>query len=471
MAQARIAAGTSSFGATTIIGPTARGLLPATAALVALVVTGVLPLFPALLAWLLAACVGYGLALRRRQRIERAGAYLDTLIEGGDPGPVPEHMLLDEGGLYHALPRLRRALAERRRLADMSLVGDLLQTVIDGIDDPLIVVDARRRIVRANGYARELLPGAGIDTPLINSLRDPALIAAVDASLTGGTSSQIFLALNATPPRAFAARVVPLQAGPLGHTAVLSLRERTEAVQIERMRSDFVANASHELRTPLTAIRGFIETLQGPARDDRDARERFLAIMAREAERMGRLVDDLLSLSRIELAEHQLPRERVDIGVLIGRVIDSLAPLSERRDITLTLEPPETWPPVMGDADQLFQVFQNLVENAIIYGGSGKTVTINGRIEQTAPHDAGPLSGTPALALTVSDQGEGIPEAIIPRITERFFRADHPRSRREGGTGLGLAIVKHVLRRHRGHLAIRSIEHEGSRFTAYLPLG
>ncbi|WGF88860.1 ATP-binding protein [Marinivivus vitaminiproducens] len=465
-----MATGTSSFGSSTVLGPAARSLLPATAALAALVVTGLLPAFPAFLGWILASCVSYALALRRRRRIDLASAYLDALIDGRDPGPPPEHNLLDEGGLYHALPRLRRTLAERRRLADMGLVADLLQTVIDGIDDPLIVIDARRRIVRANGYARELFPAAAVDAPLINSLRDPSLIAAVDASLAGGTSSQLFLSLKATPPRAFAARVVPLQAGPLGHTAVLSLRERTEAVQIERMRSDFVANASHEIRTPLTAIRGFIETLQGPARDDKRARERFLAIMAQEAERMGRLVDDLLSLSRIELAEHQVPRERVDIGMLIGRVVDSLIPAADRRDVRLALNPPDVWPPVVGDADQLFQVFQNLVENAIIHGGSGKTVTVDGRIEQASPHDAGPLSGTRALAVTVSDQGEGIPEAIIPRVTERFFRADNPRSRKEGGTGLGLAIVKHVLRRHRGHLAIRSTLGEGSQFTAYLPL-
>ena len=451
-----------------IVRPLLRNLLPATASLVVLYFAEVVPPAPLVVAWLLAFVLALSLALLRQRRIQEAGAYLEALLEGRDPGPFLEDTLLDDGGLYRALPRLRRAFEERRERAESTLAHRLIEAVLDGVDDPLFLVDAKRRIAHVNAPARALFAGAKAGAPLVNALRDPALGAAVEAALAG-TSSQVTLQLAGPPVRAFAVAIRPLDAGPVGRGVLVALRERTEQVQIERMRSDFVANASHEIRTPLAAIRGFVETLQGPARDDPAARERFLAIMAGQTERMGRLVDDLLSLSRIELAEHQPPRERIAPGPILVRVVDSLEPLATRREAALPLDLPESLPKIVGDADQVAEVFTNVIENALMYG-AGAPVRVEARVEASAPPGAGPLTGRPALAVSVIDKGEGIPAELIPRLTERFFRVDKARARREGGTGLGLAIVKHILRRHQGHLAVSSVLGEGSRFTIYLPL-
>jgi two-component system phosphate regulon sensor histidine kinase PhoR len=239
-------------------------------------------------------------------------------------------------------------------------------------------------------------------------------------------------------------------------------------VLIERMRSDFVANASHEIRTPLAAIHGLIETLQGPARDDAAAREAFLDTMAQETARMTRLVDDLLSLSRIELAAHQPPTERCDVDRVLARVVDRMRPLAAKRRVRLEYVDGEALPPVLADGDQLHQLFVNLIDNAIKYGG-GKPVRIETEARAAAPADAGGVSGRPCVVVSVVDSGDGIAAEHIPRLTERFYRVDKARSRGQGGTGLGLAIVKHIVRRHGGHLAIASQLGKGSRFTVYLP--
>ncbi len=227
------------------------------------------------------------------------------------------------------------------------------------------------------------------------------------------------------------------------------------------MRADFVANASHELRTPLSSLMGFIETLRGPARDDAAARERFLGIMQQQAERMSRLVNDLLSLSRIELDEHVPPTGRVAVGPLLQSVADALELKAQRKGQRLELDLAPDLPPVVGDLDQLYQVFQNLVSNAINYGRQGGVVGLSAR-------SAGDGRRT-SLVVTVRDQGEGIAREHLPRLTERFYRVDPARSRAVGGTGLGLAIVKHIVSRHRGRLEIDSEVGRGSVFTVFLP--
>jgi two-component system phosphate regulon sensor histidine kinase PhoR len=267
----------------------------------------------------------------------------------------------------------------------------------------------------------------------------------------------------------FAARVEPVAFGGGERGVLLAFREQTEQVMIERMRSDFVANASHEIKTPLASIIGFVETLRGPARDDPEAREMFLATMAEEAGRMSRLVDDLLSLSQIEVAESRRPEDRLDLGELLPRVADALQPVADRRGIAIELDLEPSLPLVRGDRDQLHQLFGNLVDNALKYGASGRLVRIEAALCPAAPPEAGPLSGRPAVRVAVVDFGEGIPPEHIPRLTERFYRIDKAGSRRVGGTGLGLAIVKHILRRHAGQLAIQSEPGRGSRFTVYLP--
>jgi two-component system phosphate regulon sensor histidine kinase PhoR len=245
---------------------------------------------------------------------------------------------------------------------------------------------------------------------------------------------------------------------------LLVLSDRTRERAVERTRADFVANASHELRTPLASLVGFIDTLRGPARDDEAARTRFLDIMAEQAARMNRLIDDLLSLSRIELTEHQPPAKRVDLFDAVTRMLAAFEIRIRERGVTMCLDADENVPDVLGDGDQLEQVLQNLLDNALKYGREGGTVTVSLR---RAAGEKWPAR--PGLVLSVSDDGPGIPKAQLPRLTERFYRVDSSRSRSIGGTGLGLAIAKHVVNRHRGILMIESEEGQGATFSVWLP--
>ena len=220
------------------------------------------------------------------------------------------------------------------------------------------------------------------------------------------------------------------------------------------MRSDFVANASHELRTPLASLRGFLETLQGPARNDPKAQERFIGIMLDQANRMSRLVDDLLSLSRLEMKAHLAPEDQVDLSALLGHVRDSLQPLAEEMGVEIHLALPESPALVQGDRDELVQVFENLISNACKYGQEGKRVDV---VAKSTP-------GQP-VEVSVIDYGPGIPVEHVPRLTERFYRVSVADSRSKKGTGLGLAIVKHILTRHRARLIIQSEPGERTEFT------
>ena len=229
------------------------------------------------------------------------------------------------------------------------------------------------------------------------------------------------------------------------------------------MRADFVANASHELRTPLASLKGYVETLQGKAKDDAEARARFLKIMEEQAERMSRLVDDLLSLSRVEMREHLPPSDDVDLGPILREVAQALEPVATRAGITLNLAAGEGEMVVRGDADELTQVFQNLIHNAIKYSDTG------GKVEIVLRREPATSGRPPGLRVDVVDDGPGIPPQHLPRLTERFYRVNAAASRQKGGTGLGLAIVKHILNRHRGELVISSKLDQGSTFSVLLP--
>jgi two-component system phosphate regulon sensor histidine kinase PhoR len=244
----------------------------------------------------------------------------------------------------------------------------------------------------------------------------------------------------------------------------LSFENAMDSVQAEQMRSDFVANVSHELRTPLTSVMGFIETLRGSARDDVKARERFLAVMAGEAGRMNRLIGDLLSLSGVEADERVRPTSKIYLRDILQTVLSNIAPVARDNRVTLHCDLKQAPLHVIGDGDQLIQVFTNLIENAIKYGGMDQTVEITASI---SAHD--PVLRGPAIEIRVSDHGPGIDPIHLPRLTERFYRADSHRSREIGGTGLGLAIVKHIMNRHRGRLKIASQLEQGSQFTVVLP--
>ena len=253
--------------------------------------------------------------------------------------------------------------------------------------------------------------------------------------------------------------------GPGKHWALIVLHDVTQSRRAEQTRADFVANVSHELRSPLAALIGFIETIDGPARNDPEARSRFLNIMQREADRMSRLINDLLSLSKVEINEHILPTKQVEINTVIRQVVELLGVKARDRNMSLMLCVDDLNAVVQGDPDELNQVFQNLVDNAIKYGREGTEINIV--IKRV---DRVPDTNRPGVAVSIEDRGDGIPPEQLPRLTERFYRVDKARSRDMGGTGLGLAIVKHIVNRHRGKLSIRSREKIGSTFTITLPV-
>jgi len=342
---------------------------------------------------------------------------------------------------------------------------EAIQQVLTALQPPAIFIDSQSRIAVCNPAAQALLGPGATGRHYVSILRQPLILDAIELVLRGGAPLRAnFIGHGAGRETIWIANAAPLTLG--GQTGVLvSFEDTTATLEAGQMRRDFVANVSHELRTPLTALIGFIETLRGAARDDKVARERFLGIMAREATRMNRLVQDLLSLSRVESEERMRPTDQLSPGDLLRSVLLSLAPLVEERGVTLVLTGAEGLPRIVGDSDQLRQVFNNLIENAVKYGGDGKVVTIEARLVEREPS-----MRVSAVQIDVSDQGIGIDPLHIPRLTERFYRVDSHRSREMGGTGLGLAIVKHIVNRHRGRLRISSVAGQGSTFSVLLPL-
>lgn len=417
----------------------------------------------------LAAVMGAALALAwwRAAETERFTAWLGEVLHRRSTMAPPEF----EGPLAEFAGPARELAV---RLHDHALLLGTqtarLRTIVTSLPDPILIVDRGQVIRMANPAADRTFGLALADVPLGRALRDPGVLAAVNAALSAGAASNVSFSPTVDRVKHFAARVVPVQMAEGEPGALLALREQTEQVLIERMRSDFVANASHEIRTPLAAIVGVTETLRGPARDDAKARAMFLDLLASEAARLQRLVEDLLSLSRAELSAHQPPEGSVDVTDIVGEVVARMRPLAERARVDLQALIADQLPAVPGDADQLQQLIGNLIDNAIKYSGPGKAVVVTVQRQEAADASAGPLSGRPCLVIRVADEGEGIAAEHIPRLTERFYRVDKARSRRVGGTGLGLAIVKHIIRRHQGHMSIESEPGRGSRFSVLLPL-
>jgi two-component system phosphate regulon sensor histidine kinase PhoR len=369
-------------------------------------------------------------------------------------------------GAVLAAPRREGTGARAREgAADGAAISGETRALLETMDEPLIVLDRGGRILLANDAARTLV-GADSERKHISSvLRTPELLQAISRVTGGGPSESVEFTFFVPVERHFRAYIAPVTRsdGAAGSLLLIQVHDLTAMRRAEAMRVDFVANASHELRTPLASVSGFIDTLRGHARNDPQARDRFLDIMAEEAGRMRRLIDNLLSLTRIELNEHNPPSARVDLVTVVRDAATALAPLAQSDGITIQL--PDNAPmPVIGDRDDLVQVFQNLIHNAIKYGRDNGTVRISfGRSQghtRNAPDD---------IFASVQDDGEGIPREAIPRLTERFYRVDVKRSRERGGTGLGLAIVKHILNRHRGRLQIESTPGVGSTFTVFLP--
>ena len=339
-----------------------------------------------------------------------------------------------------------------------------LKVVVLALPIPVIGIDARRRVTVINPPGEILLGGNLEGRHIATVLRQPAIQDAVDGVLAGAKKSEAsFQQIENGVQTNWRVSVAAAPVGGPGG-AILAFEDETPSLTAGAMRRDFVANVSHELKTPLTAIIGFIETLQGPARDDPDARDRFLATMAREASRMNRLTHDLLSLSRVEQEERKRPSTLVSLVEVAQAAVTVMEPTAEGNRVVLRTDFAGGLPPVRGDADQLAQVLSNLIENAIKYGGSGGSVDI--ALDRVG-HDARLLG--PAQRIAVRDTGEGIAPQHLARLTERFYRVDSHRSRAIGGTGLGLAIAKHIANRHRGRLDIQSKLGDGSSFSIVLP--
>jgi two-component system phosphate regulon sensor histidine kinase PhoR len=361
-----------------------------------------------------------------------------------------------------------RTGAENDRLAQPVAVaeraGDPLRAVVAGLPDPVIALDRDGRVLALNERARALAPALRQGEPVSLALRMPELIEAIGRASARGEEQRIEYSERGPLERWFETIVMPVKREPglsKPDLVLMTFHDLTPLRRVEEMRADFVANASHELRTPLAALSGFIETLQGSARDDAKARERFLAIMQEQARRMARLIDDLLSLSRIELNAHRRPDTPVDLVPIVGQVVDGLETLARDRGVTVNIEAANALT-VLGDRDEMVRLFENLIENALKYGAAGKRVDI-----KLAPGASS--EGEPEAQVDVRDYGPGIAPEHLPRLTERFYRVDVKESRVQGGTGLGLALVKHILNRHRGRLTIESAPGAGATFTVHLP--
>jgi len=331
------------------------------------------------------------------------------------------------------------------------------RSLAEAVDDPLIVFDRAGTAVHVNEAARTAFGAIAPGLSLLMKFRTPEMQSAIERVRSGAAPSEVVDYAERVPmERVYRATVSAIGRG-TGLNVVV-FKDQSEARRIDRMRADFIANASHELRTPLASISGFVETLRGPARNDAVARDNFLQIMQNQTARMARLIDDLLSLSRLEMKPYLPPGVMVDVRQVVESVIDSLAPLARESGVVVERSLGDRPIEARGDRDELFQVFENLLENACKYGQAGGRVVVSVDKAEDAE-----------VAVTIRDFGPGIPEEHIPRVTERFYRVDVDNSRAQKGTGLGLAIVKHIMTRHNGRLTIRSKPGEGAAFTVHLP--
>jgi two-component system phosphate regulon sensor histidine kinase PhoR len=346
-------------------------------------------------------------------------------------------------------------------------VGDpLIEAVLAGLPDPVVALDRRGDVIALNARAIAVAPALRPGEPVSLGLRVPEVLEAIRRARASGTAQRVEFSERVPLDRWYEVIVTPISSPGVAANpglVLLAFHDLTPLRRVEEMRADFVANASHELRTPLAALSGFIDTLRGSAREDPAARERFLPIMQAQADRMARLIDDLLSLSRIELNAHLRPDKQVDVGAIVRQVADSLQTLARDRNVEVKTSGASAPLLVPGDRDELIRVFENLVENALKYAASGKRVDIALSVGDGS-------DGKREARIAVRDRGPGIAPEHLPRLTERFYRVDVSESRAQGGTGLGLALVKHILNRHGGRLTIESSPGQGATFTVHLPI-
>src|SRR3954465_15136557 len=340
-----------------------------------------------------------------------------------------------------------------------------VSAIVAGMPDPAGLLDRAGRVIHLNAPAAPLAPALRKNDLAQFALRSPEILTALREAIAT-TEARRATYLDQVPVERWIELIispvsVPTVFGGTEKCMLMTFHDQTPLRRVEEMRADFVANASHELRTPLAALSGFIDTLQGPAKDDAKARERFLGIMHTQATRMARLIDDLLSLSRVELSAHVRPDTLVDLVPIIRQVADGLEPLARERQVTIDIDLPDGPVPIAGDREELLRLFENLIENALKYGASGGKVIVSLALAVS--------QGLPEVRVMVRDFGPGIAPEHLPRLTERFYRVDVGDSRAQGGTGLGLSLIKHILNRHRGRLLIESAPKDGAIFTACFP--
>jgi len=363
--------------------------------------------------------------------------------------------------------RLHHVAASRDDVRAVSPVESAaVSAVVAGMPDPAVLLDRAGRVLHLNAAAAQLAPALRKNELAQFALRSPEIITALREAIATSEPRRASY-LDQVPVDRWMELIVtpvpvPTLFGGTEKCMLMTFHDQTPLRRVEEMRADFVANASHELRTPLAALSGFIDTLQGPAKDDAKARERFLGIMHTQATRMARLIDDLLSLSRVELSAHVRPDTLADIVPIIRQVADGLEPLAAERQVAIEIDLPDTPVVIAGDREELLRLFENLIENALKYGASGGKIIVS-LISAVSGE------GAPEVRVMVRDFGPGIAPEHLPRLTERFYRVDVGDSRAQGGTGLGLSLVKHILARHRGRLLIESVPKNGAVFTACFP--
>jgi len=397
-----------------------------------------------------------------------AGLALTVLVVFGGLSPIRAVAVFVCIAAAALVPwRLHDAVASREDIHGVNPVETAaVSAIVAGMPDPAVLLDRAGRVIHLNAAAAQLAPALRKNELAQFALRSPEIITALREAIAT-TETRRATYLDHVPVDRWMELIVtpvpvPTLFGGTDKCMLMTFHDQTPLRRVEEMRADFVANASHELRTPLAALSGFIDTLQGPAKDDAKARERFLGIMHIQATRMARLIDDLLSLSRVELSAHVRPDTLVDIVPIIRQVADGLESLARERQVVIDMDLPDTPVAIAGDSEELLRAFENLIENALKYGASGGRVIVS-------LTSAASAEGTPEVRVMVRDFGPGIAPEHLPRLTERFYRVDVGDSRAQGGNGLGLSLVKHIVNRHRGRLLIESVPKNGATFTACFP--
>ncbi|MFM9889106.1 MAG: sensor histidine kinase [Rickettsiales bacterium] len=371
--------------------------------------------------------------------------------------------------LSEALKRLQSSWDVKKK--QMETIITEREILVDTLPDILIMVNDEKKVVRTNRAARAIFGQNLAGRQLKEVIASPSLLDALGSVIQDLKGREVEFRIEDPVVRDFLAIIerfpVPTAGG---ISTVITMNDITELKSVEQMRADFVANASHELRTPLASIKGFVETLLGPARDDEPARIEFLKIMLEQSDRMQQLIGDLLSLSKIEMNVHAVPTEPVDLGRVVAREVENFKRMAGEKNVRLVLNSHDNLPQVKGEGNELAQVAHNLISNAIKYGYADSDVTVSLKISTDLPQDLNMRNLTRVVAFSVRDQGEGIPKQHLPRLMERFYRVDSARTRQVGGTGLGLAIVKGIIQRHRGAIVVDSVVGEGTQFTVFLPI-